>query len=261
MTVVEKLPTGIPGFDTISHGGIPKGRSSLIVGRAGTGKTIVGLQIAANLARIGVKTILLAVEESPEDMQDERRRLGLGISRLIDEGKLPIADATRPMDGADDRQRRLRPVRPGPPHRRRWSQQTGAEALVLDSATALFSPRPPDRPAAQPLLPARARACAASGLTRGHARGGAARLRPADHAGRRGLRLRPASSSCATSSTATAAAARSRSTSTAAARTTRASTPARSRRAGSPSFRSTPRSIRSRTASSATRAASTGSTR
>ena len=51
MSVVEKIPTGVPGFDVISHGGIPKGRSSLIVGRSGTGKTILGLQIAAHTAR------------------------------------------------------------------------------------------------------------------------------------------------------------------------------------------------------------------
>ena len=49
-TAVRKLETGIPGFDVISHGGIPKGRSSLIVGRSGTGKTILGLQIAAHTA-------------------------------------------------------------------------------------------------------------------------------------------------------------------------------------------------------------------
>ena len=63
-TKVRKLPTGVPGLDIITHGGIPEGRSVLVTGRSGTGKTILALQIAANLSRHGVKTILLAVEES-----------------------------------------------------------------------------------------------------------------------------------------------------------------------------------------------------
>ena len=67
-TTVAKIPTGVPGFDTISNGGIPKGRSTLVVGRAGTGKTILGLQIASHMAGLGVKTVLVAVEESPEDL-------------------------------------------------------------------------------------------------------------------------------------------------------------------------------------------------
>ena len=56
MSVVEKFATGVPGFDLISHGGIPRGRSSLIVGRSGTGKTILGLQIVfLSLYLIGVQ--------------------------------------------------------------------------------------------------------------------------------------------------------------------------------------------------------------
>ena len=65
---IPKLPTGVPGLDIITHGGIPRGRSVLVTGRSGTGKTILALQIAANLSRQGIKTILLAVEESPDDL-------------------------------------------------------------------------------------------------------------------------------------------------------------------------------------------------
>ena len=50
MSVVEKIPTGVPGLDILTHGGIPEGRSTLVVGRAGTGKTILGLQTLAHLA-------------------------------------------------------------------------------------------------------------------------------------------------------------------------------------------------------------------
>ena len=141
-TKIRKLPTGVPGLDIITHGGIPEGRSVLVTGRSGTGKTILALQIAANLSRHGVKTILLAVEESPEDLILTGDGLGMDLTGAIKEGSLRVSDASRPMEG---------PMVvsgeydiSGLIHRvRAIVKQTGARAVVLDSATALFSPRPP----------------------------------------------------------------------------------------------------------------------
>ena len=142
MPALKKLETGVPGLDVLTLGGIPEGRSTLIVGKSGTGKTVVGLQIASNLARQGVNTILVAAEESPEDLQDSGDTLGLGISRLVRQGTLHFTDITRPMDGPTvvsgdydifGLAHRLEAV----------ARQTGARALILDSATALFSPKPP----------------------------------------------------------------------------------------------------------------------
>ena len=140
---IRKLETGVPGLDILTHGGIPEGRSTLVVGRAGTGKTILGLQTLAHLAPRGVTGLLLAVEESPDDLVVSGDSLGLGLSGLIREGKLHISDATQPMDG---------PVMvsgdydiSGLVHRiQSVVKRTDARLVVLDSATALFSPRPPD---------------------------------------------------------------------------------------------------------------------
>ena len=41
---VEKIHTLIEGFDDITHGGLPKGRSTLVSGTSGTGKTLFSLQ-------------------------------------------------------------------------------------------------------------------------------------------------------------------------------------------------------------------------
>lgn len=140
---IRKLETGVPGLDILTHGGIPEGRSTLVVGRAGTGKTILGLQTLAHLAPRGVPGLLLAVEESPDDLVVSGDSLGLGLSGLIREGKLHISDATQPMDG---------PVMvsgdydiSGLVHRiQSVVKRSGARLVVLDSATALFSPRPAD---------------------------------------------------------------------------------------------------------------------
>jgi len=139
---VRKLTTGVPGLDIITHGGIPEGRSVLITGRSGTGKTILALQMAAHLGRAGTKTILLAVEESPDDLLLTGDGLGMDLSGLVRSGALRVTDASRPMEG---------PMVvsgeydiSGLIHRvAAIVKQTGARAVVLDSATALFSPRPP----------------------------------------------------------------------------------------------------------------------
>lgn len=141
MSALKKLQTGVPGVDVLTLGGIPEGRSTLIAGRSGTGKTVVGLQMAANLARQGITTIVLAVEESPEDLEDSGNSLGLEISPLARDGKLHFVNIGRPMDAPTIVSGDYDLF--GLVHRiEALVRQTGARAVILDSATALFSPRP-----------------------------------------------------------------------------------------------------------------------
>ena len=142
LTQVTKLTTGVPGLDRLTHGGIPEGRATLLSGKSGTGKSVLALQIAAHLAREGKQPLVLAVEEPPEDLVVTGNTLGFDLSGLIEEGRLRISDATRPMAG---------PVvvageydLGGLLHRIGATvRETKARVVVLDSVTALFSPRPP----------------------------------------------------------------------------------------------------------------------
>ena len=43
-----KMPTGIAEFDEITGGGLPRGRTTLIVGGPGAGKTVFALQTLVN---------------------------------------------------------------------------------------------------------------------------------------------------------------------------------------------------------------------
>jgi circadian clock protein KaiC len=142
MTMMTKVKTGIPGFDVLSAGGLPVGRSTLVAGRSGTGKTIFGLQAAAHMARNGINTIVVGVEETAEDLLATGDGLGFNLSGLFAEGKVHIAEMMRPLEepaiisGDYDLF--------GLVHRiEHLVAKTSAKAIVLDSATALFSPRPP----------------------------------------------------------------------------------------------------------------------
>jgi circadian clock protein KaiC len=62
---LEKMPTGIEGFDEITGGGLPRNRTSLVIGGPGSGKTVFALQTLANGAsRWGESGIFVACEEN-----------------------------------------------------------------------------------------------------------------------------------------------------------------------------------------------------
>jgi circadian clock protein KaiC len=62
---VTKVLTGIQGFDEITDGGLPRGRTTLVMGGPGCGKTVFALQTLVNGAhRKNEAGIFVAFEES-----------------------------------------------------------------------------------------------------------------------------------------------------------------------------------------------------
>jgi circadian clock protein KaiC len=88
---LEKAPTGIPGLDQITGGGLPRGRVSLVAGSAGAGKTLLGLEFLVGGARkYGEPGILVSFEESAEKVALNVRSLGFDLDELEREGKLEV---------------------------------------------------------------------------------------------------------------------------------------------------------------------------
>lgn len=84
-TTLRKVPTGIEGFDEITYGGLPCGRTSLLIGSAGTGKTVFALQTLASAAqRRGEAGIFVAFEE-PSAQIVENATFGWDLARLKDD--------------------------------------------------------------------------------------------------------------------------------------------------------------------------------
>jgi predicted ATP-dependent serine protease len=64
---LRKAPSGITGFDEITGGGLPRGRTTLLLGGPGSGKTIFALQYLINGARVyGEPGIFVAFEETSQ---------------------------------------------------------------------------------------------------------------------------------------------------------------------------------------------------
>ncbi len=83
---VEKIPTGIPGFDEVLKGGLRKGWTYLIKGTPGSGKTIFGLQFLMEGVKRGEKCVYLSFDETAEEIALQAECFGWSLDgiRVID---------------------------------------------------------------------------------------------------------------------------------------------------------------------------------
>jgi circadian clock protein KaiC len=89
----RKSPTGIAGFDEITGGGLPRGRTTLLAGGPGSGKTIFSLQFLVNGARrFKEPGIFVAFEETSQRIRANAEGFDWRLSELLGK-KLLFVDA------------------------------------------------------------------------------------------------------------------------------------------------------------------------
>ncbi|MEA2286097.1 MAG: circadian clock protein KaiC [Solirubrobacteraceae bacterium] len=92
---VERLEVGIPGFDLIALGGIPRDRTTLLVGSAGSGKTVFAVQyLVAGIERYDERGVLVTLVETPADLARNVRSFGWDLERMAADGHLAFVDAS-----------------------------------------------------------------------------------------------------------------------------------------------------------------------
>ncbi len=92
----------IEGFDEITHGGMPIGRTTLVSGTSGTGKTLLAMQFLHNgIQDLGDPGVFVTFEEAPTDIITNARSFGWDLQGLIDQGKLFILDASPDPEGQE----------------------------------------------------------------------------------------------------------------------------------------------------------------
>jgi circadian clock protein KaiC len=94
-----KARTGIEGFDEITNGGLPRGRTTLIEGGPGSGKTIMALQSLVNGALIDNEPgIFVAFEERTEQITLNAAKFGWDLVDLQKKKKLFLLNAQPTLD-------------------------------------------------------------------------------------------------------------------------------------------------------------------
>ena len=92
---LNKVASGIPGFDEISQGGIPKGRTTLVSGISGSGKTALSAQfLYEGIVNFGENGVFVTFEESPQDIIRNTESFGWNIDKLVKENKWAFVDVS-----------------------------------------------------------------------------------------------------------------------------------------------------------------------
>ncbi len=88
---LPKCATGIPGLDEITGGGLPKGRTTLVCGGAGCGKTLLGIEFLVRGATLYDEPgVFIAFEETAEELAQNVCSLGFDLDDLIETRKLAV---------------------------------------------------------------------------------------------------------------------------------------------------------------------------
>jgi circadian clock protein KaiC len=135
MIKTERVPTGIPGLDQTIEGGLPKGRSFLVTGDPGTGKTIFALQFLMEGLKRGEKCIFVSADEGPIDVMEQSASLGWDLEPYVESKALAILNAgtylgSLPGSGKE----RQFDVPKAVSDLASFVNQIGAERMVLDPA-------------------------------------------------------------------------------------------------------------------------------
>jgi circadian clock protein KaiC len=80
---LEKTATGIAGLDEITFGGIPTGRTTLVTGGPGCGKTLLAMDFLVNGARHGEPGVFVAFEETTPELLANVRSVGYKLDALV----------------------------------------------------------------------------------------------------------------------------------------------------------------------------------
>jgi len=86
---MERIKTGIKGFDNLIEGGFPKGSTTLLSGTPATAKTIFGLEFLINGAeKFNESGLYVSFEEKIEDLENQAAQFNWNIKKLKTSEKL-----------------------------------------------------------------------------------------------------------------------------------------------------------------------------
>ena len=134
-----KATTGIAGLDDVTDGGLPRGRTTLVCGGPGCGKTLMAMQFLVRGAiDAGEPGVFVAFEESPSELAQNVASLGWDLEDLRSQGLLAIdhvriAEAEIVETGAWDLDGLF--IRLGAA-----IDAVSARRVVLDTVESLFGP-------------------------------------------------------------------------------------------------------------------------
>lgn len=129
LPVLGRTPTGVPGLDAVLGGGLPAGRTCLIAGPPGSGKTTLGNQMAFSHAASGGSVIYATLHTETHDIMLANLRDLRSFDASIPGDRIRYLNLLSALEsgGLDEVSRSLA----------REMHEVGATLLVVDSSVML----------------------------------------------------------------------------------------------------------------------------
>lgn len=125
-----RVPTGVPGLDSLLQGGLPPGSAVLVTGAPGTGKTTIAGQFLWTGLQRGETAVFVTLDQSVEDLRADLAQFGWDLAAMEQRGLLKLIrhDPAHPNDLA--------------PLLARDLGDLGASRLAIDPVTLLSLDHP-----------------------------------------------------------------------------------------------------------------------
>ncbi|MCR4368919.1 MAG: AAA family ATPase, partial [archaeon] len=140
---MNRVKTGIGGLDDLIEGGFPEGRTVLVSGGCGTGKTILCTQyLVKGITDYKEPGIFVTLDERPDLIRQDMERFGWNLRKLEDENMLQMIDGSLAKIGIPSEEEFSMPATGFDIDKllleiMRTSKRIGAKRLVIDSVPAL----------------------------------------------------------------------------------------------------------------------------
>ena len=129
-TPIVKAQTYIPGLDQILEGGLPRGRTTVVNGGPGSGKTMLGIEFLYRGALAGEPGIFIGFEEPVDQVRSNAGTLGWNLSALEREKRLYLVGANLKSDTLISGEFSLKGLLAGVAG---VSRKIGAKRVVIDA--------------------------------------------------------------------------------------------------------------------------------
>jgi circadian clock protein KaiC len=127
----ERVPTGVEGLDNLIGGGLRQGKSYLISGETGTGKTTFSMEFLMKGLELGESGVYVTVDEKPGDLIEDAKSFGFEITKGLDQKKIQILDYSAHFDQIREKGTDI-DVRKIVGDLNKYIRQIGAKRLVID---------------------------------------------------------------------------------------------------------------------------------
>lgn len=88
---IQKCPVGVEGIDELTFGGLPKNRTTLVLGAPGSGKTILGMEfIYWGIRKFDEPGLIVSLNQSIEHLVSDTSSVGIDLHTMIDADSLNI---------------------------------------------------------------------------------------------------------------------------------------------------------------------------